>query len=519
MTTAPLPRSSERTSDWLNPTLAALTAAVIIALSHLVFSASPEARTEFPLDDVWIHLDYARGLLTDGFPSYNPGVPEAGFSSPLWLVFSSLSLAVTNLFHLSPVIALKLCSLAFATTASASLGRLTHHLGAGVFTASIVSFVSLLGPWCNQSSVSAMEVSLTLSLCTVALYFTLRHRPLHTGITLALCFISRPECVVLTAVVALWWAITHRQNFSLRELSVLVLPTVALGLLWSCWCLYVTHYPLPNTYYAKTGLRDLTANFTTLSRAFTQPTLGFFIAFVSLTLLGAHFLYRRDRASLALIVCAPTTLIASVIFTRSLSPDAAFCVRRYLYPFIPLFWPLAGLGLSALHKKFSSRTITSLACVTLGLSVTPGLALSRQRHASNCRDIAIFHTRPAELVRALSPVGTRFAVEGAGSSRFHSERTVIDVIGLNTHQLVHARGRPMAYGCTLARSGATWFALPTELAQAFTRVFQLTPVATFHDARYSQAIPPRPHQVLVLRGSPRREYLARCRARFGDRAP
>src|SRR5690606_3109071 len=41
---------------------------------------------DFPLDDAWIHLAYAKSLrLGDGL-SYNPGDWETGASSPLWVL-------------------------------------------------------------------------------------------------------------------------------------------------------------------------------------------------------------------------------------------------------------------------------------------------------------------------------------------------------------------------------------------------------------------------------------------------
>ncbi|HSE93995.1 MAG TPA: hypothetical protein VLF19_11870, partial [Methylomirabilota bacterium] len=40
----------------------------------------------FPLDDSWIHLHFARNLAEGAGFSYNPGVPVAGSTAPLWTV-------------------------------------------------------------------------------------------------------------------------------------------------------------------------------------------------------------------------------------------------------------------------------------------------------------------------------------------------------------------------------------------------------------------------------------------------
>ena len=38
----------------------------------------------FPLDDSWIHLHFARNLAEGAGFAYNPGVPVAGSTAPLW---------------------------------------------------------------------------------------------------------------------------------------------------------------------------------------------------------------------------------------------------------------------------------------------------------------------------------------------------------------------------------------------------------------------------------------------------
>lgn len=504
---------------WRAPALAALAAACVVALTHLARPASPEARVDFPLDDAWIHLDYARGLLTDGYPSYNPGEPEAGFTSPLWLAAVTPVLTLCRALGSSPVIPVKLASLACAALAAAALGRLSARLGARPSVAALVALVSLLGPWCAESAPSAMEVPLALACCALALDAALARRALAAGVLLALAAWTRPESAVLTLGVVAWWALPRPRAVSPRDVAALLAPSAALGGAWVAWCLHVTGHPLPNTFYAKSGARDLGANALTLWRVLTEPGPAFALAFAALTLAGALALWRRDRRALALALSAPVALVASVVGSRHLSPDAAFCVRRYLYPFVPLLWPLAGVGLEALASRVKARWALPAVGAALALAALPSLAESRRRHAANSRDIAVFHTRPAEMLRAMSPPDAVVAAEGAGSSRFHSGRRVVDVIGLNAHRLVHARGRRMAYGCALARSGATWFALPTELATAFARVFDLTTVAVVRDDHYAQAIPPVPHRVVILRGAPRAEYLDRCRARFGDRGP
>ena len=65
-----------------------MTAAFALALVLFQFRQSQIAGTwgftSFPLDDSWIHFHFARNLAEGHGFAYNPGVPVAGSTAPLW---------------------------------------------------------------------------------------------------------------------------------------------------------------------------------------------------------------------------------------------------------------------------------------------------------------------------------------------------------------------------------------------------------------------------------------------------
>src|SRR4051794_8476202 len=63
----------------------ALAGAALLAAFLLLGGDAGAARRDFPLDDAWIHLVYARNLWSHATLAYNPGVPESGASSVLWV--------------------------------------------------------------------------------------------------------------------------------------------------------------------------------------------------------------------------------------------------------------------------------------------------------------------------------------------------------------------------------------------------------------------------------------------------
>src|SRR5207247_525415 len=48
----------------------------------------------FPLDDSWIHLQFARNIAEGAGFSYNPGVPVAGSTAPLWTLLLGAAFAL-----------------------------------------------------------------------------------------------------------------------------------------------------------------------------------------------------------------------------------------------------------------------------------------------------------------------------------------------------------------------------------------------------------------------------------------
>src|SRR5438876_5451656 len=59
-------------------------AAVLPLSLYLLREHAIAGAVSFPLDDSWIHLQFARNLAEGAGFAYNPGVPVAGSTAPLW---------------------------------------------------------------------------------------------------------------------------------------------------------------------------------------------------------------------------------------------------------------------------------------------------------------------------------------------------------------------------------------------------------------------------------------------------
>src|SRR5919197_4892312 len=68
---------------WRANVVLALAASLPLAL-FLISERRVAGAPGFPLDDSWIHLHFARNLAEGAGFAYNPGVPVAGSTAPLW---------------------------------------------------------------------------------------------------------------------------------------------------------------------------------------------------------------------------------------------------------------------------------------------------------------------------------------------------------------------------------------------------------------------------------------------------
>ncbi len=484
-------------------------AAVATALAFVavvLLGASPVTRTDFPLDDAWIHLAYARGLLRDGLPTYNPAVPEAGFSSPLWLSFALAGLLVSQALGAPVALVVKAIAALLGAVAAAVLARCAHRAGASPVVAVVLSLAAPLGPWWCAGAASGMEVTLTALTLSLALDASLRDRPRTVGVFLALAVLARPECAA--AVVALA-AVAARP----RRVVAVALPSLIAVALWVAYDLVVTGHPLPNTFYAKAGKADVAR-----SVAFLAATLTEDGAVVALLLLGlAAIGLQRVRGAAPTWLALALVPLVGVLASRPLDPTVLLYTRRYLYPFLMLLWWPAALGaqhlVDALAQRSSAppRWLTAMALLLAVVAVVPSVLAARALHADQCRDIATFHTAPARSLAVHTPVDAVVAVEGAGASRFFGGRTIVDLVGLNEHALIHHPRGSTAHLCHLLRvRRPTWFVLPSPWIARFAPAWDFTGYEVFRSDRYAQLEPPRRHEVLILRAVPRPEALARC---------
>lgn len=429
-------------------------AAAVVVVVHVVVAAlfvtdrSPgddSAWRGLPLDDAWIHLVYARSLATEGVPAYVGATAEAGFTSPLWM----LLLAVVELLGRvgAPVVAL-VKGLGVACAAAASLGvlALSRRLGAPLWAALVGALLLATSPTFAFAQVSGMEVALAGAAAVWALERLAAGASLGAGLLLAAAALARPELAVLVVVAA---AVSVGAPGWRARLPRLQLPPAAAAALWSAYCLAVTGRPLPNTFYAKAGGGGLDGVAHVLSGVVLDMPLFASVTGGVLWLLGAVALLRGPSRRLGLaVLLTPLLFDAGVALSRPMPAYVGgfYYWLRWALPAEPLWLVPSAVGAgvlwdgTALRLERFAPVVRRVAAAALLLGValaTPGRVAGRaEQYAWNCRNIEEVQVAMGRWVAANVAPDEAVLVNDAGAIRYFGGRRTVDLIGLNTHEVL-----------------------------------------------------------------------------------
>ena len=423
----------------------------------------PGASEGFPLDDAWIHMVYARSFATGGGFAYNPGEAEAGFTSLLWVVVLAPTVWLGKLVG-TTVWWVKLWGVACASAACLFAHLILRELSARESAAWLAGLCVCFDPGLAFAQISGMEVPLAIACMLAGALGLLRKDPRLAGLGLAFAALTRPELAVWTSlgVAAFAYELYRARKgseaeglrpASARDLLWLVLPSAIGGSSWIAYCLYATGRPLPNTFYAK--FSTLESDFgQSLEVIFTQmlPRMPSVAVGICLVAIGAgmlHLLRANDhhpwplRATLALYPIVFAVLLARA---HQLVEGDAYYWARYVQPIVGLIIILIVLGLDQLwgapddgrarELRVAGRV---LCCVHLGIALlmtVPRMLEDRHRYATDSQNIHEMQVFVGKQLAEHTAATDIIASVDAGAVRYFSDRKVIDIRGLNHHEVL-----------------------------------------------------------------------------------
>ncbi len=418
----------------------------LFALSACQFTAGQGG---VPLDDAWIHFQFARNLARGDGLSFNPGQPTSGSTAPLW----TFLLAAIYPLGGFPVAGQVLSGVCFLFTLVAAY-RLSQRLTGERWAAGLTGAVVAVNGRMVWAGLSALETCLFagLSLCAIDAHLTDRaagrYRP-GTILLFGLAALSRPEGYLLFALAGAdfaysLWRGGYSRSALVGRLLRLLLAAALFAVVVAPYLLFswrTSGHLLPNTYHAKatvTGHPDwsflsVTAQYLILDNPFLLP---FFV-------LGVGLLYAR--ASLLSLWSVGLPVVYAFLHA------IPYQHGRYLMPLIPCNAVVGVVGLWEMRRLILRRGGRWRARigrwgVVIGLLIVAGSAWRlpemARLYAWNVDNINQMHVGIGHWVDEHVPPGAVLALNDIGAITYVSERPVVDLAGLITPEVVPILRRP-----------------------------------------------------------------------------
>lgn len=421
-----------------------------------------QGQTIMPLDDTYIHFQYARQIAAFQPYVYNPGLPPtSGATSFLypyvlalgdWLGFDGLNLGLW---------AMAVGALALALSAWL-VDRIALSLGVQSGLAAAFAGLFALNGLLAWHFMSGMETGLTVLFTLLTLYGVAVRHARWTIAGAALLALTRPEGAVLAVGAVIVLVIEAQAGeqknsrlfpprlltnvFARRAGLLLALPVFAIGVQPLVNRL-VTGSAVASGNAAKSLFGIIPAdmgviigriaeNFICMWREFLEPgnlvvpPLGV-VALGLLALIGLVALARKRPLLVVFII---GWMLAGTLAVSTL--DTAFWhFKRYQMPFVAAMLPLAAVAVNELLRLIPQRAAAVMGVITLavGLLSTAGGAWDYlNRYAVN---VGYVYAQPYQMARWLdanTPPDAVIAVHDVGMMRYMGGRTTLDMVGLTT---------------------------------------------------------------------------------------
>lgn len=408
-------------------------------------------RLGFPLDDSWIHLQFARNLhLGDGL-SYNPGEPVAGSTAPLWTALMSL------LFWLpgSVVLWIKVVGIAFHLAGLHATFVLGRELGLRMGMAAFAAAMTALTSWLIWSALSGMEIPLFIWLSVWGVIWHIRERRAGSRVSFSLplfglAALGRPEGLLLLGLAAMDRLLVWRRDGDGLRIELGSVRAIVRGLLTAALFfipiavlnVLFSGSLLPTTFGAKsTGLQsfapDLRYIYTVLSVFMpTQPWL-FFLSLAGVVVSVERLGTQKDRGLLPGLWLVSLPMAYS---TLGGAWDTALVGNfgRYYFPLFPFMAVLGTLGaeraaeaLGSFVRLGSVRLPIRAVLVLLMLWPTTNAAIAGSgRYLQMIDNVEQSDVKMAEWLETRLDRRAVIAVNDVGALKYMLPNRILDLAGI-----------------------------------------------------------------------------------------
>jgi hypothetical protein len=415
----------------------------------------------FPLDDAWIHAQFARSLATGHGFSYTGDRWVAGSTAPIWTMALALGyILIPNIVIVAKGLGL-LCQAATGVIAARFGAWLSDSTWVG-FAAGLLAAAAPILVWGGPSG---MEVPLAALLVLLGIDRLWRGQQMVMGVLwLALACLARPESLIILALaladlIGRWlWRRDHSRQL------ILAIGVAALVLVpWIVFNYATIARPLPTTFYAKSGSglaraleqRDLAMAQRDLT-VFGPQALTNFVA-----VLGDQFGLAAWLIPIGLIYGAITAtrrhatiwlLLVLIVVPFAMGITAPQRLKltneRYVPQLIAIAAVLAAVGTTPLVRGIARaqpfhplvRHTVVIIPILLTWAIASRPPARAQDFAIGVKNINELHVALGQWINRHLPIDAVVGTNDVGAIAYFGRRRILDIEGLVSPEALAFRG-------------------------------------------------------------------------------
>ena len=426
-------------------------------------------------DDSFITFRYVKNFLAGHGLVFNPGERVEGYTSFLWLWIltagSFIGFDIVNFaqalgiaFGLSALVITYLLTKRFLSLynifGSSEKQKSSQKFLVIILKLIPVSMLTFNGAF-QYWSVSGMEVTFFITLQLLAIYFYLntfegKNHFILFSILSTLATLARPEGFLFFVLMILhYWIWSYRdlaepttkkifgailQKKNLIAYSIFIVPNFILLL----FRVFYYGYPLPNTFYAKTGF----------SSEYFFAGLDYVCSFLTtymfwgLILFLTFFLFIRKEKRIFLWLFF-SIIILNILYTIFIGGDA-LPLFRFILPITPLIYILFTVALYSFFQFISGRLKISSKSFSYTFTILVSAVLIYYNSFTPMDTIKKLAFYENQLVTKMVASGTWLnekqsslnrklvvACTTIGAVSYYSDATIIDMLGLTDETIAH----------------------------------------------------------------------------------
>ena len=448
---------------------------IILPYYYINYAYSINQYNSFPLDDPWIHLQFAKNIAEYGsFSYFKNEVVTAGSTSPLYTLLLAAGFIITKnemwLSYITGIIFFALSVYFFYRLSSVTFPKEN-------WLAIAAALLLVFDKWLNLITVTGMETTMYIFLLVACYYYYRKMNAIGFAVTLGLTFWTRPDALAFIAAIAIDYFFrvylksrSPKENTEVNLFEKKDLYKIAgiFGFIMAAYFIMnfiISGSLLPNTYGAK--IAYYSAEFR--SRAdflkvevweyFTESAyILIFIPFVFgvIKLFSDSFRFRYNPLIPALL------FIAFLIFMYWYKLPYAHRFGRYMMPIFPFYILLSVYGGREFFKWLAkylgdTKLVNGLNIILLAGSIiycATGYNEIKKVYQEQSRHIYIRQVTAAKWLKENTPEGSVIATHDVGAIAYYSERKVVDVVGLINPEFISKLNKKEFVGFVLEQMKA-----------------------------------------------------------------